>query len=168
MDTSTVQRPFCSHWLTSQAGHQWNCLKQESIVLIASPYTVVHQLDPTLVKQGIFTLPTTPHPTQFLDQTLDTPTVRHLATVISAPSPDHSWLEVTFFNLMKLKCFMKVRSEVAMTFKTPVYTYLPTIEADFSAWVACGLRSQTEIKLGQISLGSSTKLCYYIYRYHHF
>ena len=40
----------------------------------------------------------------------------------------------------KVKCFMKVRSEVAMTFKTPVYTYLPTIEADFSAWVACGLR----------------------------
>ena len=125
-------------------------------------------MDPALVEEVIFTLPTTPHPTQILAQTLDTPTVHHLATVISAPSPDHSWLEVSNFNPMKLKCFMKVRSEVAMTFKTPVYTYLPTIEADFSVWVACGLRPQTEIKLGQISLGSSTKLCYYIYRYHHF
>ena len=125
-------------------------------------------MDPALVEEVIFGLPTTPHPTQIPTQTLDSPTVHHLATVISAPSPNHSWQEVTNFNPMKLKCFMKVRSEVAMTFKTPVYTYLPTIEADFSAWVACGLRPQTEIKLGQISLGSSTKLCYYIYRYHHF
>ena len=125
-------------------------------------------MDPTLVEEGIFTLATTPHPTQIPTQTLDTPTVHHLATVMPAPSPHHSWQEVTIFNPMKLKCFMKVRSEVAMTFKTPVYTYLPTIEADFSVWVACGLRPQTEIKLGQISLGSSTKLCYYIYRYHHF
>ena len=125
-------------------------------------------MESSLVEDTIFTLTTTPHPTQIPSQTLETPTVHHLATVISAPSPHHSWLEVTFFNPMKLKCFMKVRSEVAMTFKTPVYTYLPTIEADFSVWVACGLRPQTEIKLGQISLGSSTKLCYYIYRYHHF
>ena len=125
-------------------------------------------MDPHLVEEVIFALGTTPHPTQIPTQTLDTPTVHHLATVMAAPSPNHSWLEVTFFNPMKLKCFMKVRSEVAMTFKTPVYTYLPTIEADFSVWVACGLRPQTEIKLGQISLGSSTKLCYYIYRYHHF
>ena len=50
----------------------------------------------------------TPHPTQILTQTLDTPTVRHLATVMEAPSPNHSWQEVTIFNLMKLKCFMKV------------------------------------------------------------
>ena len=97
-------------------------------------------MDPSLVEEVIFGLPTTPHPTQIPIQTLDTPTVHHLATVISAPSPNHSWQEVTIFNLMKLKCFMKVRSEVAMTFKTPLYTYLPTIVADFSVWVACGLR----------------------------
>ena len=97
-------------------------------------------MDPTLVAYKIFTLATTPHPTQIPTQTLDTPTVHHLATVMAAPSPNHSWLEVTIFNPMKLKCFMKVRSEVAMTFKTPLYTYLPTIEADFSVWVACGLR----------------------------
>ena len=167
MGICTAQRPFCFHWLTSQPGHQWNCLKQESIVLIAIPYSVVHHMDPTL-EEVIFGLTTTPHPTQIPTQTLDTPTVHHLATVMAAPSPNHSWQEVSIFNPMKLKCFMKVRSEVAMTFKTPVYTYLPTIEADFSVWVACGLRPQTEIKLGQISLGSSTKLCYYIYRYHHF
>ena len=120
------------------------------------------------MEEMIFTLPTTPHRTQIPTQDLDTPTVHHLATVMAAPPPNHSWQEVSNFNPMKLKCFMKVRSEVAMTFKTPVYTYLPTIEADFSVWVTCGLRPQTEIKLGQISLGSSTKLCYYIYRYHHF
>ena len=97
-------------------------------------------MDPSLVEEMVFTSTTTHHPTQILTQTLDTPTVHHLATVMAAPSPDHSWQEVTNLNPMKLKCFMKVRSEVAMTFKTPVYTYLPTIEADFSAWVACGLR----------------------------
>ena len=65
-------------------------------------------MDPALVEEVIFTLATTPHPTQILDQTLDTPTVHHLATVMAAPSPDHSWQEVTNFNQMKLKCFMKV------------------------------------------------------------
>ena len=65
-------------------------------------------MDPSLVEEGIFKLATTPHPTQIPTQTLETPTVHHLATVISAPSPDHSWLEVTNFNLMKLKCFIKL------------------------------------------------------------
>ena len=65
-------------------------------------------MDPHLVEDTIFTLATTPHPTQILAQALDTPTVHHLATVIPAPSPDHSWQEVTIFNQMKLKCFMNV------------------------------------------------------------
>ena len=65
-------------------------------------------MDPTLVEEGIFTLATTPHPTQIPTQTLDTPTVHHLATVMAAPSPNHSWLEVTLFDPMKLKCFIKV------------------------------------------------------------
>ena len=60
------------------------------------------------MEEVIFGLPTTPHPTQIPTQTLDTPTVHHLATVMAAPSPNHSWLEVTIFNPMKLKCFMKV------------------------------------------------------------
>ena len=90
METCTVQRPFFSHWLTSQAGHQSNCLKQESIVLFAVPYTVVQAMDPSLVEEAIFTLATTPHPTQIPSQTLDTPTVHHLATVMAAPSPNHS------------------------------------------------------------------------------
>ena len=47
-------------------------------------------MDPTLVGEGIFTLPTTPHPKQIPTQTLDTPTVHHLATVMAAPSPNHS------------------------------------------------------------------------------
>ena len=47
-------------------------------------------MDPSLVEEVIFTLATTPHPTQIPSQTLDTPTVHHLATVMAAPSPNHS------------------------------------------------------------------------------
>ena len=108
VDSTTLRAPLCSHWLTSQAGHQWNCLKQESIVIISFPYTVVQAMDPHLVTDTIFTSQATPHPTHILTQTLDTATVHHLAIVIPAPSPNHSWLEVTLFSLMKLKCFMKL------------------------------------------------------------
>ena len=65
-------------------------------------------MDLYLVQDTISTSQATPHPTQIPSQTLDTPTVHHLATVIAAPSPDHSWQEVTNFNQMKLKCFMKL------------------------------------------------------------
>ena len=65
-------------------------------------------MDPHLVEDTISKLPATPHPTHILTQTLDTPTVHHLAMVFSAPSPDHSWQEVTLLNPMKLKCFIKV------------------------------------------------------------
>ena len=70
--------------------------------------TVVIAMDPHLVEDTLFTFLTTPHPTQILTQTLDTPTAHQLATVFTAPSPDHSWQEViTTFNLMRLKYFMK-------------------------------------------------------------
>ena len=75
------------------------------------PYTVVLAMDPYLVEDGIFTLPATPHPTQILTQTLDTPTAHQPATVMAAPSPDHSWQEVAIFNLMKLKYFLKLRKK---------------------------------------------------------
>ena len=65
-------------------------------------------MDPHLVEDTISTLRTTPLSADILTQTLDTPTVHHLATVMAAPSPDHSWQEVTNFNQMKLKCFMKL------------------------------------------------------------
>ena len=65
-------------------------------------------MDPHLVEDTICTSQATHHPTQILTQTLDTSTVHHLATVMAAPSPDHSWQEVTIFSLMKLKCFMKL------------------------------------------------------------
>ena len=65
-------------------------------------------MDPHLVEETIFTSQATPHPIQILTQDLDTTTVHHLATVLAAPSPNHSWQEVTIFNLMKLKCFMKL------------------------------------------------------------
>ena len=65
-------------------------------------------MDPILVEEAIFTLAVTPHPTQIPIQTLDTPTVHHLATVMAAPLPDHSSQEVEILNPMKLKCFIKV------------------------------------------------------------
>ena len=65
-------------------------------------------MDPSLVEDTISTLLTTPHPTKNPPQTLDTLTVHHLAIVILAPLPNRSWQEVTNFNLMKLKCFMKL------------------------------------------------------------
>ena len=65
-------------------------------------------MDLSLVEEAIFTLATTPHSTQILTQTLDTPTVHHLATVMAAPSPNHSSQEVEILNPMKLKCFIKV------------------------------------------------------------
>ena len=108
MHTGTVRAPFCSHWLTSQAGDHSNCLKQDGIVLTPSPYTVVLTVGPHLVEDTIFTLPPTPHPAQVLTQTLDTPTAHQLATVMAAPLPDHSWQEATIFNLMRLKYFMKI------------------------------------------------------------
>ena len=109
VDTGTLRAAFCSPWLTSQAGHQWNCLKQEGIVLVALPYTVVQATDPHLAEDTISTLPATHHPTKIRTQTLDTPIVHHLATVLAATSADHSWREViTLFNQMKLKCFMKL------------------------------------------------------------
>ena len=106
--TCTARPPFCSHWLTSQAGDQSNCLKQDSIVITKTPYTAVLAMDPHLVEDTIFTLPVTPHPTQILTQSLDTPTAHQPATVIPAPLPDHSWQEATIFNLMRLKYFMKI------------------------------------------------------------
>ena len=64
-------------------------------------------MDPYL-EETILEFPVTPHPTQILTQTLDSPTVHHLATVMAAPSPNHSWQEVALLYPMKLKCFMKV------------------------------------------------------------
>ena len=63
-------------------------------------------MDPHLEEETIFTLPTTPQQTQILTQTLDTPTAHQLAT--AAHSPNHSWREVTSFNLMRSKCSMKL------------------------------------------------------------
>ena len=75
---------------------------------MANPYTVVLSMDPNLVEDAISALRTTPHPIQIPTHTLETPTVHHLATVMAAPSPNHFWQEVTIFNLMKLKCSMKL------------------------------------------------------------
>ena len=65
-------------------------------------------MDPHLDGDTIFTFLTTPHPTQILSHTLDTATAHQLATVLAAPSPFPSWQELTIFNLMRLKYFMKL------------------------------------------------------------
>ena len=65
-------------------------------------------MDPHLVEDTILELPVTPHPTQILTQSWDTPTGHHSASLISTPAPAHSWQEVKVLNPMKLKCFMKV------------------------------------------------------------
>ena len=72
-------------------------------------YTLALTMDPHLDTDmdTIFTLATTPRQVH-LTQTLDTPTARQLATAFKAPSPDHSWREATDFNLMRLKCSMKL------------------------------------------------------------
>ena len=77
-------------------------------LIILIPCTVVTTVDLHLVTDTIFTLPVTPRPTPILTHSLDTPTVHHLATVIAAPSPNHSWQEALIFNQMKLKYFMKL------------------------------------------------------------
>ena len=54
----------------------------------------------------MFSLPVTLHPTPTPTQTLDTPTARHLVTVMDPPSPSHSWRVVTSFNQTKWKSSM--------------------------------------------------------------
>ena len=108
MHTGTARQPFCFHWLTSQVGDQSNCLKQDRIVVANIPYTIVLVMDPHLDGDTIFTFSMMPHRTQILTHTLDTATAHQLATVMSAPSPCPSWQELTIFNLMRLKYFMKL------------------------------------------------------------
>ena len=96
-------------------------------------------------------MPAKPHPIQILTHTLDTPTVHHLATVISAPSPDHFWQEVAILNPMKLKCFMKLLEANEFLL----------LKIEIGLPVAHGHK----IKLEQIRLDNSTKLFNYVYEY---
>jgi len=59
-------------------------------------------------------LPTKLHQTSTLTQTLDTPTARHLATDMDPLSHDHSWREVTSFNLTKSKSSIKLPEGIAV------------------------------------------------------
>ena len=69
--------------------------------------TLALPTDPHLEKGTMFTLLTTPHPTEILTQTLDTATAHHLGIVLGTPSANHSWQEACISHLMKLKCFIK-------------------------------------------------------------
>ena len=56
----------------------------------------------------IFTLSTTLRQAPALTLTLDTTTVRHLATAMDPPSHNHSWQVLTTSALMKSKFFTKL------------------------------------------------------------
>ena len=55
----------------------------------------------------MFTLLTSPNPTQILTQILDTTTTHDLTTMSVTPSTNHSWQEATISEFMKSKCFIK-------------------------------------------------------------
>ena len=65
------------------------------------------------LEDTILKLPTTLHQTPIHTQTLDTPTVRQLATAIVPPSHNHSWRVVTTSDLTNSKSFMKLPEEIA-------------------------------------------------------
>ena len=77
----------------------------------------------------MFTLQTTLHQTPTHTQTLDTPTVRHLATAIHPPSHDHSWRVVTSTSdLTKSKSSMKLPEKITEFGVLLLHTLFSTIK----------------------------------------
>ena len=74
----------------------------------AIPSTAALPMDQHLEEDTLFTLQATLHQTPTHTQTLDGPTVRHLATAMDPPSQNHSWRVVTTSDLTKSKSFMKL------------------------------------------------------------
>ena len=70
-------------------------------------------MDQHLEEDTICAFTTTLHQTPTQNQTLDTPTARHLATAMDPPSHDHSWRVVTTSDLTKSKSSMKLPEEIA-------------------------------------------------------
>ena len=93
---TTTPKPFCFHWWTSQDGHLLNCLKQEDIVLTERiPYVFVHRMGPPSEEDMTFTFPTPRHPIAIHIASLAILTVHRAGTATAAPSPEHSWQELT-------------------------------------------------------------------------
>ena len=70
-------------------------------------------MDQHLEEDTIFTLTTTFRQAPPHTQTLDTSTVRQLATAMDRPSQTHSWRVVTTSTLTKSKSSMKLPDEIA-------------------------------------------------------
>jgi len=70
-------------------------------------------MDQHLEEDTIFALSTTLHQAPAHNQTLDSPTARHLATAMDPPSHDHSWRVVLTSDLTKSKSSMKLPEEIA-------------------------------------------------------
>ena len=85
-------------------------------------------MDQHLEEDTIFTLPTTLHQTPTHTQTLDTTTVRQLATAINPPSHDHSWRVVTTSDLTKSKSSMKLPEEITEFGVLVLHTLFSTIK----------------------------------------
>ena len=65
------------------------------------PYTVAHRLGPYLEEDMTFTFPTTHHPIAILLTTLALLTAHRAGTASAAPSPEHSWQELTISHQTK-------------------------------------------------------------------
>ena len=85
-------------------------------------------MDQHLEEDTLFTLPTTLHQTPTHTQTLDTTTVRHLATAMDPPSHDHSWRVVCTSDLTKSKSSMKLPEEITEFGVLVLHTLFSTIK----------------------------------------
>ena len=85
-------------------------------------------MDQHLEEDTIFTFTTTLHQTPTHTQTLDTTTVRHLATAMDPPSHNHSWRVVTPSDLMKSKSSMKLPEEITEFGVLVLHTLFSTIK----------------------------------------
>ena len=93
---STTPKPFCFHWWTGQDGHLLNCLKQEDIVLTEHiPYFLVHRMGPHSVEDMTFKFSTPDNPVAIYTATSAVLTAHRVGTATAAPSPKHSWQELT-------------------------------------------------------------------------
>ena len=85
-------------------------------------------MDQHLDTDTIFTLQTTLRQTPTHTQTLDTPTVHHLATAMDPTSHDLSWRVVATSDLTKSKSSMKLPEEITELGVLVLHTLLSTIK----------------------------------------
>ena len=104
---NTIQKRSCFHWWTSLDGHLSNCLKQGIMLQTKDPYTLKRTLGLHSEVDMTFTFPATRRPIAILTATLAILTAHRAGTATAAPSPKHSWQELTGSHQTKLKLFTK-------------------------------------------------------------